>query len=67
MKKWRGALIKVNPKFSTQDCSCWGNRVRKLSQSAPIFAQNAAQFLDSDYNASLNILQKALEELLVAH
>ena len=60
-----GLLIKVEPKYTSQDCSCCGNRVKKSLSIRTHVCPKCGTILDRDHNASLNILQKGLEELLV--
>ena len=62
-----GILIKVEPTFTSQDCSCCGNRVKKSLSIRTHICTKCGTVLDRDHNASLNILQKALEELLLAN
>ncbi len=66
-EKQGGVLIKVEPKFTSQDCSCCGNRVKKSLSIRTHICMKCGTVLDRDHNASLNILQKALEELLVTN
>src|SRR5215467_6946252 len=57
-------VVPVSPRFTTQDCSGCGFRVKKsLSQRTHICPQ-CGLVLDRDYNAALNILAAAL--LIVA-
>lgn len=58
-----GLLIKVNPEFTTQDCSDCGTRVKKSLSIRTHICKNCGMILDRDYNASLNILRKGLEQL----
>jgi putative transposase len=62
-----GMLIKVEPKFTSQDCSRCNNRVKKSLSIRTHICKNCGTVLDRDYNAALNILQKALEVLSVAN
>ncbi|MEH6892086.1 RNA-guided endonuclease TnpB family protein [Bacillus sp. JJ864] len=59
-----GILIKVEPKYTSQDCSVCGNRVKKSLSIRTHICTKCGTVLDRDYNASRNILQKGLEELL---
>ncbi len=59
-----GVLIKVEPRFSSQDCSFCGNRVKKSLSIRTHICTKCGTVLDRDYNASLNILHKGLEQLL---
>ncbi|WP_245644914.1 RNA-guided endonuclease InsQ/TnpB family protein [Peribacillus loiseleuriae] len=60
-----GVLIKVEQKFTSQDCSYCNNRVKKSLSIRTHICQKCGVVLDRDYNAAKNILQKAIEELLV--
>ncbi|MEH6946943.1 RNA-guided endonuclease TnpB family protein [Bacillus sp. JJ634] len=62
-----GTLIKAEPTFTSQDCSCCGNRVKKSLSIRTHICTKCGTLLDRDHNASLNILQKGLEELLAIH
>ncbi len=62
-----GVLIKVEPKFTSQDCFSCGNRVKKSLSIRSHVCMKCGTVLDRDHNASLNILKKALEEWLVAN
>lgn len=64
-EKHGGVLIKVEPRFTSQDCSCCGNRVKKSLSVRTHMCMKCGTVLDRDHNASLNILQRALEELFV--
>ncbi|HDX9591514.1 TPA: transposase, partial [Bacillus pseudomycoides] len=55
-------LIKVEPKYTSQDCSICGNRVKKSLSIRTHICTKCGTVLDRDYNASRNILQKGLEE-----
>ncbi|KRG15670.1 transposase [Virgibacillus soli] len=59
-----GILIKVEPKFTSQDCSHCGNRVKKSLSIRTHICPKCGTILDRDHNASRNILQKGLDELL---
>ncbi|OAK67450.1 RNA-guided endonuclease InsQ/TnpB family protein [Lederbergia galactosidilytica] len=59
-----GILIKVEPKFTSQDCSRCGNRVKKSLSIRTHICTKCGTILDRDHNASRNILQKGLDELL---
>ena len=52
---------KVNPKYTSQDCSCCGQRsAKKLSLAIWTFSCQFCGFsLDSDHNAACNILYRA--------
>ncbi|KEK20295.1 transposase [Bacillus manliponensis] len=62
-----GLLIKVEPKYTSQDCSSCGNRVEKSLSIRTHICTKCGTVLDRDHNASLNIIQKALEELFEAN
>lgn len=62
-----GVLVKVEPKYTSQDCSSCGNRVKKSLSIRTHVCKKCGTVLDRDYNASLNILQKGLGELLVTN
>ncbi|WP_087973682.1 RNA-guided endonuclease InsQ/TnpB family protein [Oceanobacillus rekensis] len=58
-----GLLIRVNPEFTTQDCSECGTRVKKSLSIRTHICKSCGTILDRDHNASLNILRKGLEQL----
>lgn len=62
-KRNGGLLIQVNPEFTTQDCSECGTRVKKSLSIRTHVCKSCGTILDRDYNASLNILRKGLEQL----
>ncbi|WP_242218721.1 transposase [Bacillus cereus group sp. BfR-BA-01380] len=62
-----GVLIKVEPKYTSQDCSVCKNRVKKSLSIRTHICTKCGTVLDRDYNASQNILQKGLEELLATN
>jgi putative transposase len=64
-KNHGGVLIKVEPRYTSQDCSCCGNRVKKSLSIRTHICTKCGTVLDRDHNASLNILQRGFEELLV--
>lgn len=66
-EKHGGILIRVEPKFTSQDCSRCGNRVKKSLSIRTHICMNCGTVLDRDHNASINILQKALKNMLVAN
>ena len=57
LKRNGGELIKVDPKFTSQKCSCCGHisKESRKSQSSFICIE-CGNTLNADYNASLNIL-----------
>ncbi|MCJ7843676.1 transposase, partial [Lederbergia sp. NSJ-179] len=59
-----GVLIKVEPTFTSQDCSSCGNRVKKSLSIRTHICTKCGTILDRDHNASRNILQKGLNEFL---
>jgi len=66
-EKYGGVLIKVEPHYTSQDCSCCGNRVKKSLSIRTHICTKCGTVLDRDHNASLNILHKALEKILVTN
>ena len=64
-EKFGGLLVKVAPAYTSQDCSSCGNRVKKSLSIRTHICTKCGTMLDRDYNASLNILRKGLEQLLV--
>ncbi|PFW97868.1 transposase [Bacillus pseudomycoides] len=64
-EKFGGLLVKVDPAYTSQDCSSCGNRVEKSLSIRTHICTKCGTVLDRDYNASLNILRKGLEQLLV--
>ncbi|PEO52858.1 transposase [Bacillus pseudomycoides] len=64
-KKFGGLLVKVDPAYTSQDCSGCGNRVKKSLSIRTHICAKCGTVLDRDHNASLNILRKGLEQLLV--
>ncbi|OZU89437.1 transposase [Virgibacillus indicus] len=58
-----GLLIKVNPEFTSQDCSNCGTRVKKSLSIRTHICRSCGTILDRDHNASLNILRRGLEQL----
>ena len=58
-----GLLIKVEPAFTTQDCSSCGTRVKKSLSIRTHICKKCGIILDRDHNASLNILKKGLTQL----
>ncbi|MDM5189890.1 transposase [Bacillus sp. DX4.1] len=64
-KKFGSLLVKVDPAYTSQDCSGCGNRVKKSLSIRTHICAKCGTVLDRDHNASLNILRKGLEQLLV--
>ncbi|OKL38052.1 RNA-guided endonuclease InsQ/TnpB family protein [Domibacillus mangrovi] len=61
-----GVLVKVEPKYTSQDCSSCGERVKKSLSVRTHICTSCGTVLDRDHNASLNILKKGVEQLSVA-
>ncbi|MCJ7839523.1 transposase [Lederbergia sp. NSJ-179] len=59
-----GVLIKLEPTFTSQDCSSCGKRVKKSLSIRTHICTKCGTILDRDHNASRNILQKGLDEFL---
>jgi len=52
-----GQLIKVDPKFTSQKCSCCGHISKENRESQALFVcKSCGKTLNADYNASINIL-----------
>jgi len=62
-EKRGGILVKVEPKYTTQDCSSCGERVKKSLSIRTHVCKKCGTILDRDHNASLNILKKGLKQL----
>lgn len=58
-----GLLIKVEPTFTTQDCSTCGTRVKKSLSIRTHICKKCGLILDRDQNASINILHRGLAQL----
>ncbi len=56
-------VVRVNPAYTTQDCSVCGYRVPKTLAERMHRCPNCGAELDRDYNASVNILKKGLTHL----
>ncbi|GLV54531.1 transposase [Dictyobacter sp. S3.2.2.5] len=54
------AVIKVVPKFTSQDCSGCGTRVKKSLSVRTHVCPSCSLILDRDHNAARNIVDKAL-------
>ncbi|MGH2482290.1 MAG: RNA-guided endonuclease InsQ/TnpB family protein, partial [Ktedonobacteraceae bacterium] len=53
-------IVAVSPRFTTQDCSGCGERVKKSLSVRTHVCPQCGLVLDRDYNAALNILESAL-------
>jgi putative transposase len=53
-------VVAVSPRFTTQDCSGCGFRVKKSLSMRTHICPNCGLVLDRDYNAALNIVAAAL-------
>ena len=53
-------VVAVSPRFTTQDCSGCGFRVKKTLSMRTHVCSSCGLVLDRDYNAALNILAAAL-------
>jgi putative transposase len=53
-------IIAVSPKYTTQDCSACGTRVKKSLSVRTHICPNCGVILDRDHNASINIREAAL-------
>ena len=56
-------VVAVSPRFTTQDCSGCGERVKKTLSMRTHICPACGLVLDRDWNAALNILLAALEWL----
>ena len=50
-------VIKVNPAYTSQDCSGCGNRVKKSLSTRTHVCNECGLILNRDHNATLNILR----------
>ena len=55
-----GRLIKMNPRFTSQDCSGCGTRVPKTLSERTHHCVACGPILDRDWNAARNILSRGL-------
>ena len=62
-EKQGGILVKVQPEYTTQDCSSCDERVKKSLSIRTHICKKCGTVLDRDHNASLNILKKGLKQL----
>ncbi|MDQ7037985.1 MAG: transposase [Aquificota bacterium] len=53
-------VVRVDPSYTTQDCSVCGFRVPKTLAQRLYKCPGCGAVMDRDYNASVNILQKGL-------
>ena len=57
LKRNGGELIRVDPKFTSQKCSCCGHIEKENRETqARFICKNCGNTLNADYNASVNIL-----------
>lgn len=56
-------VIKVNPAYTSQDCSGCGNRIKKSLSTRTHICNECGLVLNRDHNASLNILRIGLDSL----
>jgi len=56
-------VVAVSPRYTTQDCSGCGERVKKTLSQRTHICPACGLVLDRDWNAALNILLAALTEL----
>ena len=56
-------VVKVDPSYTTQDCSVCGFRVPKVLAERLHRCPECGTVMDRDYNASVNILRKGLTRL----
>jgi putative transposase len=60
-------IVAVSPRFTTQDCSGCGFRVKKTLSMRTHVCPSCGLVLDRDENAALNILRAALVDLAARH
>lgn len=58
-----GKLVRVKPHYTTQDCSCCQNRVKKSLSVRTHVCTKCGTILDRDHNAAINILNKGLQTI----
>lgn len=56
-------VIKINPAYTSQDCSDCGNRIKKALSTRTHICNECGLVLNRDHNASLNILRLGLQSL----
>jgi len=59
-------VVKVNPRYTSQDCSSCGNRVKKDLSIRIHDCPHCGLNLDRDVNAAINILNRGLDEAFAA-
>jgi putative transposase len=56
-------VVKVNPSYTSQDCSGCGNRIKKSLSTRTHICNKCGLTLNRDLNASINILRLGLQSL----
>ena len=56
-------IVKVNPAYTSQDCSGCGNRIKKSLSTRTHICNECSLTLNRDLNASINILRLGLQSL----
>ena len=56
-------VVKVNPAYTSQDCSDCGNRIKKSLSTRTHQCNECGLVLNRDHNASINILRLGLQSL----
>lgn len=60
LKRNGGELIRVDPKFTSQKCSCCGHIEKENRETQSRFiCKSCGNTINADYNASVNILNAA--------
>ncbi len=62
-KKFGTDLFEVNPAYTSQTCSCCGNKI-KLTLKDRVFNCSCGNTMDRDVNAAINIAAKAIRSSL---
>lgn len=62
-QKLNKLVIKVNPSYTSQDCSQCGARIQKSLSTRTHVCNNCGLVLNRDHNASLNILRLGIQSL----
>lgn len=65
LERTGGTLVKVCPKYTTQDCSGCGNRVKKSLSIRTHICTDCGRILDRDHNAAINIKNAGIASLAV--